>query len=625
MPDPKEPPTDWSRREELLVAANDLVPHLVSVVGADRRYLHINQAYLDWYHAERSDIIGRTVEEVIGTAAWEIASPHVHATLEGAASSFVTRLVSPEGRSRLVLARLRPVRDRSGRIYAYSVYAEDITEHTAVRDALVATERLYRSLFEGMQQGFLVLSPDDTGSDYVVREFNPAMARLAATPDAEVVGKVLRTFLPDAEDHQAWVERLDRVRHTGEVAIGDYSVPRSTRVWQFYMFPAPNDRVALLVVDVTDRRAHERAMAESQRMESLGRVVEGVARDFNNLIAAISSSLAALYLGTSSGESSSRRLLTNIEAAVNRATSLIGQLLTYAGRGAVERRIVELDGIFDSMSELLRVTVGRNVSLDVRVSPRRVAVDVDEGQIRQVILNLVLNAAEALAGRPGVITVTGTVEDLAGQEPWLGGEVLAPGRYARLEVRDSGSGMTSEVLSKVFEPFFSTRGPGRGVGLSTSRGIVKAHGGAFQVSSTPGRGSCFAVYLPVVSNEDRRRPEVGASILFVDDDELVRGGVPPLLEALGYTVRAVESVGEALGELSEVPAKYRAILLSAGMPGADVAGVAQLRALCGGLPVILMCGGPSGEGRSAFPGVEMLPKPFDVATLRRVLERVLGP
>ena len=377
------------------------------------------------------------------------------------------------------------------------------------------------------------------------------------------------------------------------------------------------------VIDVTAARAVERRLIDAQRAESLGVLAGGLAHDFNNLLVAILGN-ADLGLRDTPAGSPGRAALENIRTASLRAAELTDQLLAFAGRRGVSTDRVHPAPL---VAELLRITAPRrpaNAGVEVDV-PVQLSIRGDAGQIRQVLLNLIGNACDALAGKAGTIRVRARLlhhDSSGGDDDVL---VAPPGAYVLLEVEDDGIGMDREVRRRVFDPFFTTKPMGHGLGLAAVLGIVRAHGGGLRVISAPGQGSTFRVLWPATTTAVTL-PVVGAVghkvVLVVDDEELVRDVVARMIEDLGYTP-LVAADGMTALELAEQH-HVDVALVDLSMPrmsGADV--VMALRSLRPELPVVL-CSGYDRDGRGPVEAAAYLRKPFRMEDLEAVLARVLA-
>ncbi len=411
------------------------------------------------------------------------------------------------------------------------------------------------------------------------------------------------------------------------------------------------ESILVTVRDITERRqAEEQAryleaqLLQNQKLESLGVLAGGIAHDFNNLLLAIMGN-AELAGSDLSPTSPARGFLNEIDRASRRAADLCRQLLAYAGRGQLQSQPLNLNEVLREMDHLIEVSIPRKVSIRYDLEEALPAIQADASQIRQVILNLVINAAEALDDRSGVISLsTGSVvcsrSDLVGTT--LGAN-LPEGRYAFFEVSDNGCGMSAEVMEKVFDPFFTTKFTGRGLGLPAVYGIVHSHQGAIRLTSAPGRGTTLRILLPVL-HQAPPPPAPGSdagwrghgTILVVDDEEPVRVFSRHSLEKMGFRVLLAEDGRKALKWLQKLGQRppedpqdqVIGVLLDLTMPHMDGEETFHaLRALQAELPVVISSGYNEQDVVPRFAGqtrVGFLQKPYRAAALRAVLKSMLG-
>jgi signal transduction histidine kinase len=381
------------------------------------------------------------------------------------------------------------------------------------------------------------------------------------------------------------------------------------------------------------RRAIEAKVLEVQKLESLGVLAGGIAHDFNNLLVAIMGN-AGLALLDLPEDSPVRGSIADIETAGRRAGELARQMLAYAGRSRGQLEPVDLGELVNELLVLLQVPIGKGVDLRLHLPSSALVVDADAAQLRQVVMNLVINAADAV-NRTGVVTIRAqmlhaTAEYLADVHPEAG---LEPGPFASVEVADTGIGMDAATRDRIFDPFFTTKDTGRGLGLAAVRGIVNAHGGAIRVYSEKGRGTTFRVLLPISASIPITVPEVDSdwhgegTVLVVDDDPGVRRVASRLLESFGLTVRVVESGAEALSILAAEPGAFDAVLLDMTMPEMNgPEAFERIQALRPELPVVMMSGYHEDELR---PGLDarisgFIQKPFTPSDLARRIRSALG-
>jgi PAS domain S-box-containing protein len=387
--------------------------------------------------------------------------------------------------------------------------------------------------------------------------------------------------------------------------------------------------------DATRDRALQAQVENVQRLEGLGVLAGGIAHDLNNLLTAVLGN-AALARTPEGGETA--EFLARIEAAAARASELCAQVMAYAAGSRVEHRPVDLSALVREVSRLLEVTMGPGVTLKLDLAGGMPPVEGDPSQLRQVLMNLVVNASEAVGRGPGEVAVrTGTArvsrQDLADA---CEGADLAPGDYAFLEVSDTGSGMDAATRERLFEPFFTTKTAGRGLGMSAVRGIVKAHGGALAVTSAVGEGSAFRLLLPPSGRpvppappEDAEDGWTGAgTVLVVDDEQSVREVTCRMLESLGFAVEAAPDGREAVAAFRERPERFVCVLLDLTLPGMDGAEIFRhLREVRADVPVVVISGYGEDEAAARVAGATpsgFLAKPFTPEQLRGTLRATLG-
>jgi signal transduction histidine kinase/ActR/RegA family two-component response regulator len=374
------------------------------------------------------------------------------------------------------------------------------------------------------------------------------------------------------------------------------------------------------------RKAIEAKVLEVQKLESLGVLAGGIAHDFNNLLVAIMGNAGLALLDLPEGHPA-RASIIDVEVASRRAGELARQMLAYSGRSRFQIEPVELPELVRELLTLLQVSIGKGVILKLHLPEEPVVVDADAAQIRQVVMNLVINAADAIGTRSGTVTIR--VNQLDATAEYLGdvhpGAGLAPGRYAALEVSDTGMGMDRETQGRIFDPFFTTKFTGRGLGLAAVLGIVRSHGGALRVYSEVGRGSTFRVVLPLSATSPRvagtpARGEwrANATVLVVDDDPMVRSVAKRLLESFGLTVHVADGGAEAIERVAGAPDAIDGVLLDMTMPemtGPEV--YERLRAIRADLPIVLMSGYHEDElAADLAAGISgFIQKPFTPADL----------
>jgi len=547
-------------------------------------------------------------------------------------------------------ATIVPLRDDQDVITHFVALKEDITERKLAEDIIRESEVRFRRLFENMVEGFAhcrMRFEGDDPADFMFLSVNEAFTTQSGLKDVE--GKWVSQVIPGIRKSDPHMfEAYARVARTGVRERFDLYVKGLDMWFDLSVYcPAPNEFVA--VFDVIDERRRmeeerlelERRLLHGQKLESLGVLAGGIAHDFNNLLLAILGNLevAGTHLPS---DATATAFLEQAKRAARRATDLTRQMLDYSGRGAFTIRALDLNVQVEENIAFFRAAIPKTHGFKIDLAPDLPPIQGDSGQIQQIIMNLITNAAEAIEDQGLISLSTRMVE---GDEELLAESRLMerpqPGRFACLEVKDNGAGMDGEVLKKVFDPFFTTKATGRGLGMSALLGIVRGHRGAILVDSQPGEGTSVRVLFPA-STEDtpslEAEPEAQApkelpvgqgTILVVDDEAMVLDINMALLERLGYPVRGASGGEEALRLFSEAPEQYFAALLDLSMPGMDgIATLMGIRAIRKDLPVILASGFAEGAIRSRIPHqgdhLAFIQKPFDLASLKEKLGVALG-
>ena len=402
-------------------------------------------------------------------------------------------------------------------------------------------------------------------------------------------------------------------------------------------------RMTGVVTDITERKQQEQARLEleqrlqqTQRLESLGVLAGGIAHDFNNLLMAILGH-ADLALDEMSPAAPARQDIAEIRTGAQRAAELCAQLLTYSGKGSFERETMGLNELIEEMLHMLKTSISKKCLLNLNLEKGVFPVHIDAAQVRQILMNLVINASEAIGDRSGVISIsTGMMDcsDTYVKDTYT----IAPssnGLCVYVEVSDTGCGMDRDTLQRVFEPFFTTKFTGRGLGLSATMGIVSAHDGGLKAYSEPNKGTTFKVLFPAVDELPENTPKEGddaewkgrGTVLVVDDEETVRSISKKLLSRLGLDVLTAEDGQVGLELYRERKDDIDVVLLDLTMPHMDGTETYRaLRAVNPDVKVILASGYSESDIASRFAGKGLmgcLQKPYSLTRLRNLLAEVL--
>ncbi len=523
----------------------------------------------------------------------------------------------------------------------------DVTDREQTARELRASEERYRQLVETSPFGIVVHVAG------VVKFANPAAARIIGADSAEaLLGRNAIEFVVP-EQRASVAERIRRVLEDKlpAVTVEEQYLRLDGRRIDVEVFGSPvqyQGSVASQVVfnDITERkrmererRELERRVQQTQRIESLSLLAGGVAHDMNNLLVGM---LGHAELARRRGRDPERipGHLDAIVDAAQRAAELAGQLLAFAGRRHLEFGLVDLDALVEQSRALLEAQIGRRAALELRAHGSLLPLQGDETQLRQVLVNLVGNAADAVeaAGRAGHITVsTGAVSAEDARLPGLWGDQPPEGRCVFLLVEDDGIGMDAATRQRIFDPFFTTRTDGRGLGLAAAAGIVRAHHGAIHVDSQRGEGTRFRVLFPAADHSGRSSVEChdgaaeawrgSGTVLLVDDEEMVRDVGAEMIRSLGMEVVVARDGAEGVGRVAESPTRFVAAVVDLTMPDwSGVRTMRELRALRSDLPIVLSSGFDEDDtvSRLEDPPSAYLQKPYTVPRLVRALRRALG-
>ncbi|MCV6594819.1 MAG: ATP-binding protein [Silicimonas sp.] len=400
-----------------------------------------------------------------------------------------------------------------------------------------------------------------------------------------------------------------------------------------------NNEVVLVGIlnDATELKTLEAQFVQSQKMQAIGQLAGGVAHDFNNLLTAISGHCDLLLLRHDAGDPEYSDLI-QISQNANRAASLVGQLLAFSRKQNLKPQSIDIRDTMSDLAHLLNRLIGEKITLDVRHAPGPQVIRADRRQLEQVIVNLVVNARDAMKKDGGTITVRSHPEYLD-ENAERDHARLAPGAYVVIEVEDTGVGIPADVLSKIFEPFYTTKktGEGTGLGLSTAYGIVKQTGGYIFCDSEVGRGTKFTLYFratqkveaeaPVEAPKEERMAPGDGVVLLVEDEAPVRAFAARALRLRGYTVVEADCAEEALEILEDAEMEIDIFVSDVIMPGEDgPTWVRKAREARPDVPVIFMSGYAEesrAENQARIPNSSFLPKPFSLQQLTNIVQEKL--
>ncbi|MBN8525697.1 MAG: PAS domain S-box protein [Planctomycetes bacterium] len=631
----------------------DLQSDLVVKVDAEGRFIYVSPSYCTLFGRSQDSLIGQRFlplvheddREPTAKAMEALAAPPYACRIE-------QRAMTLHGWRWLAWSDTA-ILDGDGRVSEIIGVGRDITEQKALQLKLREQIHLFDSVLDNLPIGVFMLDADTLKPLLANRTARLLLGRGIETGPGSL-GERYGSYragtdqpYPDAETpivrglhgESSHIDDLEVVRPDGmrcRLEVHGCPVRDSTgRIW------------ASLVgfFDITERKLAERSalrleqqIQQAQKLESLGVLAGGIAHDFNNILMAILGH-AELGLRKISPISPGRENIQGIETAARRAAELCRQMLAYAGKASFASESLDVGNLIDEMAHLLKTSISKKAILNLHCERGLPPIQADPSQIRQILLNLIINASDAIGERSGVISITVgatrcDADYLSRTE--LAGD-LKPGMYVHLEVSDTGCGMSPETKTRIFEPFFTTKFAGRGLGLAAVLGIVKAHHGALKVYSELGKGTTFKLLFPAIEGAalvkpaDAPRPAVRGTgtILLADDEESLRALGAEMLESLGYSVIMAENGREAVAIFRERRAWIDLVILDLTMPHLDgTEAFRELRSIDPQVKVVLASGYTQEDVAARFAGKGLsgvLQKPFSIDLLAQTLDRALRP
>ncbi len=627
-----------AEREELFRLISENAADMLAVVDMDGQRIYNSHAY--------QKVLGYSPEELKNSSSLEQIHPEdrervTEATAEarrtGAGKNLEYRIRHKDGTWRVLESTSSVIRDSKGVPEKLVIVNRDITERKRASEALRLSEVSFRSVIENAPYGIYRAHPD--GKFLLV---NPALQKMLGYESEDELLRVnLATGVHrDPLEHQKLNDLFANQKDFTDVEVEwkrKDGTPIKARCTGWLVKDAGEsaDYFEVFVEDVTEKRVLERQLRMAQKMEAIGRLSGGIAHDFNNMLGVIIGYSQVLKRALPPG-SPLLEHAEEIEKAGQRAASLTRQLLAFSRQQVLAPAVMNLNSLISEMQKMLARLIGEDIELAVALDPAIGRVKADQGQIEQVVMNLAVNARDAMpqGGRVVISTVNARLDET--YTPHHPGSKV--GDYVKLSVTDTGGGIDSETLGHIFEPFFTTkeRGKGTGLGLATVYGVVKQSGGYIWVDSVLGKGSSFEVYLPCIDEPvsvlDPPRPSVEQfrgteTVLLVEDADGLRKLTYMLLEQNGYRVLVAANGAEALQMVQHKPERVDLVLTDVIMPGLNGHALAErLRVLQPGLKVLYMSGYTDhaiAEHGVLESGTNLLHKPFSEDSLIRKLREVL--
>ena len=631
------------RKYEFITSASK---EYMTLINRDYVYEAANAAYCRAHQKTREEVVGQTIAAIWGEQTFEnIIKKYLDRCFTGRPVEFEGWFSFHRQAKGYYQVSYTPFFNMDGAVAYAAVVTHDITKRKKAEEALVESQKRYRSIFENAPIAIFQSTLEGKLIDV-----NPEAARsLGYASPREMIAAANRTSISEtlyvdpqfrpafmrrvSEGHGQWLEAEARLRRKDGEEIVTRMLTRQLH--------GDSGQVEGFVEDITERlraeeekRQLESQLFQSQKMEAVGTLAGGIAHDFNNILASMLG-YAELALDDTPEGTDLRANLVQVLRGCQRAKDLIKQILTFSRHDQQERQPVQVSLILKEVLKFLRASLPATIDIRRNIAASSGKILADSTQIHQVLLNLCTNAAQAMEERGGVIDIALAEVDLPAGNQELGAD-LAPGPYLTLTVSDTGKGMTPEVMNRIFEPFFTTKAPGQGTGLGLAvvHGIVKSHGGAIQVGSEPGKGSAFKVFFPKIEDQKivepatlTKIPRGQETILLVDDEKDLVELWEETLQRLGYQVVGTTSSIEALETFQAKPDRFDLVITDQTMP--QMTGIAlakELLRLRPELPIILCTGftDPARVENIKALGIrEMVNKPLSKAEIAIIIRKVL--
>lgn len=540
--------------EKMLQTIIDTEPECVKLLDENANLISMNRAGLDMIQADSLDQVrGKCVCPLITSEYVEPFRELTRQVFQGGTGTLLFEVIGMKGRRRWLETRAVPLRNEKDEIFALLGVTRDVTERKQAEEQILQSEKFIRSILDTVDEGFIVID-----RDYRILTANKAYCSQVGGSDEKILGshcyeishKLDRPCFEEGEDCAVRGAFASGIAHSSLHRHADAN--GNVLYVETKAFPIKDDSgtvnsVIETINNITEKYLLEEERLKTQKLESIGMLAGGIAHDFNNLLQGVFGYISMAKISLDQREKA-RSMLEQAEEALHMSVNLTTQLLTFSKGGTPVKKLIRLGPAVENAVKF--ALSGSHTDYRLDLAPDLWQVEADSGQLAQVIQNIVLNAHEAMAGR-GTVTISVKNVDIPSKTS-LG--LPEGGRFVRIDVEDSGSGIPGQNLTKIFDPYFTTKKKGSGLGLATSYSIIRNHGGIIEVKSELNRGTTFTIHLPAATAVEQDIATIPAAtggakkgrILLMDDEDLVREVAAEMITALGHEVESAEDGEKAI-------------------------------------------------------------------------------
>ena len=632
--------TELAQREAHLKIILESEPDCVKIVASDGKLISMNAAGLAMLEADSEEEVKSMGLFSFMNAKDSAAFAKVHRrVMAGETCELTFQVRGLKGGKRWLHTKAVPLKQKDGTLNLLGL-TRDVTDSVLAEEALRESQRQLQ-----LAEDLALIMRNEVALNGQWLKVHPRFTALIGYSEAEMLAMSFQelTFPDDLPRDVELIQSLLDGKRDSYTVEKRYLRKDGSILWVDLNVSIIRDaahrplRFISYLKDITDKKASERAMVQTQKLESLGVLAGGIAHDFNNFLSAILGNVGLARI-ESSPASTASAFLDRIEGITLKCADLTKQMLAYSGRGRFDVKPMDLNALIEEMTYLLSITISKKVVIHEDLHKDLPMVEMDASQMQQVIMNLVINASEAIGERSGNVTLCTGLQFLDEDyiESTFQGQILRPGSYVTLTVSDNGCGMDANTLSKIFDPFFTTKFTGRGLGLAAMLGIVRGHKGGIKVYSEKGKGSSFKILLPA-SSQPKSEPisiahdhafKVEGLVLVVDDEESLRAVASETFANMGFSVIQAQDGREALAIFKERKDEIALMLVDLTMPHMD--GEELFRAvklIDPKVKVILSSGFNEQETIARFVGKGLagfLEKPYRIDALMAKVREVLS-